>query len=231
MLIEIVAASVPAPVTVVHHWDAVTAWASIALAITTGIMAAVTAWMAWNTHAAVKQNNELRDDANKHYEQTRKQDQEHHEDEYRPVLILAPPAGLSATARSNLVSVINASPPRQIFVHCPIRNIGAGPALNVRMSVRKDEVTGFGPSLDLTPIAGGDCLAPPYDHRFALQVFDPNFNDEDVKGVPGSAWVIILEYSDIFDHRFHTLHYKDSGRAWAKPGRGPAPDTTPKQPT
>lgn len=228
MLIDFVAAATAPVVTVVHHWDAITAWGTIALAIVTAIMAAVTAWMAVNTQRALAQNNQLRNDANLHYQQTREQDQQHHEDESRPVLILAPQAGVGAAARSNLISIPQTIP-AQVYVHCPVQNIGVGLALNVHMSIRKDERTGFGPNVELTPIAAGDRLEPLHG-RFALPVTADNFRDADLNTLQGGAWVIVLEYDDIFDNHFHTLHYKDTQRAWAKPGRGPAPDTTPKEP-
>lgn len=195
-------------------------------AIFTGAMAGVTAWMAWNTGRALKQNNDLRNDANLHYKLTREQDQQHHEDQFRPVLILAPPAGVGATLRGNLVSIDAMARPSQVHVHSPIRNIGSGAALNIHMFVRKNEKTGFGPSIELTPIAGGDQLDP-NNHRFTLPVISEIFNDADLHGLPGGAWTIVLEYEDIFRNPFHTLHYKDAQRTWAKPGRGPAPDTTP----
>ena len=117
-----------------------------------------------------------------------------------------------------------------VYIQSPIKNIGNGLALNVRMFIRKDEITGFGPSIELAPVAGGDQLDPNGD-AFVLPISDAvDFNDADLKALPGGAWIIVLEYDDVFGNRFYTLHYKNSQQPWARTGRGPAPDTTPTLP-
>lgn len=217
----------PASTSMPSHWDAVTAVATVVLAVVTLLMVIATVWMAWNTGRALKQNNDLRDDANLHYQQTREQDQRHHEDEFRPVLTLAPPAGVGANARANLFSV-EYQPVQRALIHCPIQNIGGGLALNIRMSLRKDEIAGFGPTIELVPIAGGATFVPNHSH-FVLPA--PSiFNPAELDTLRGGAWVIVLEYEDIFGNRFHTLHYKNAQQPWARTGRGPAPDTTPTLP-
>lgn len=211
------------------NWDEITAISTLVLAVVTAIMAAVTAWMARNTKKALKQNDELRSETNKHYEQTRAQGQQHHEDGFRPLLILAPAGGVGSSDRRNLIYVENQIGSQKVFINGPIQNIGDGPALNVQIFVRKDERTGFGPSMELSPIAGGGHLVP-HASGFVLPVLNEVLNHADLDGLWAGSWIIVLEYQDIFGNRFHTLHYKNALQPWARTGRGPAPDTTPTLP-
>lgn len=230
MLVYIVAAVTPVRVGTAIDWDAVTAVSTVVLAAVTFLMVIATVWMAWNTGRALKQNNDLRDDANLHYKQTREQDQQHHQDEFRPVLILTAPGGVTAPARSGLVSVLLLMQAPAVLIYSPIKNIGNGLALNIRMSIRKDEVTGFGPTIEFAPIAAGDHLAP-FGDCFELPVTaSAHLNEADLKTLPSGSWLIVLEYEDVFGNRFYTLHYKNSQQPWARTGRGPAPDTTPTLP-
>lgn len=227
MPIYMAAAAIPAQISAAIDWDAVTAVSTVALAGVTFLMVIATVWMAWNTGRALKQNNDLRNDANLHYKQTREQDQQHHEDGFRPVLVLTAPGGVTASARSGLVSVLLLIQAPAVLIYSPIKNIGSGLALNIRMSVRKDEITGFGPTIELAPIAAGDRLDP-FSDCFELPVsFDTHFNETDLKTLPGGSWLVVLEYDDVFGNHFHTLHYKNTQQPWARTGRGSAPDTTP----
>jgi hypothetical protein len=206
---------------------------SIGAALNTiGTLAAAvaTAVMARLTYQTVKESKDQRIEATRRFEDVQKRDQQHHQDQFRPLLMVAFGDGAPAD-RLNIVttsSPTDTSP--AVYVRCSVQNIGVGPALNVRLSVRKDGITGFGPTRELAPIAAKGILTGS-DGRFRLPViYHDGLRDADLPGLPGSLWVLVLEYEDVFGKQFHTLHRKDQGATWAKANAGLAPDTTPRLP-
>jgi len=197
-----------------HSWDWVTA-------IGTAAAAVFTAAMAWFTRQAIKEGQAQRREANEHYEVTRAQDRRHHEDAFRPLLVLTPADVMNPLTRQG---VLFADPSdKTLLINCTVRNIGSGPALNIRLSVRGDGRRGFGPSRELTPMAAGDVLANRNRQVLIDVLFDDGFNASDLHNLPGGLWVLVLEYEDVFGNSFHTLHSKDQGERWTRAGRGCAP--------
>lgn len=211
------------------NWEAFEAVGTWVAALITLGMAIVTAVMASLTREAVEESKKQRSEAKRQFDDTRKREAQHHQDQFRPLLVVVPPGDGAATDRMGFVtaSAPNETPP-SVFVKCTIQNIGVGPALNVRLSVRKDGISGFGPTRELAPIATNGMLAGT-DGQFRLPVvYHQGFRDADLPGLPGSLWVLVLEYEDVFGNKFHTLHRKDQGAMWAKADHGVAPDTTPQ---
>lgn len=217
-----------------HDWDEITAISTAIAAAFTAIMAIVTGIMAWYTRKAIKDGQAQRKDTNDHFDLTRKQDKQHHEDSFRPLLVLTPSDPANAILRKDIVVSYDASylggTGHFFFVHCSLCNIGAGPALNVRLSVRSDKKKGFGPIRELIPIAANGEFTDGEKRIEIPVIHNSAFNDQDFNNLPNGLWLLVLEYQDVFGNTFHTIHSKDLGEPWTRVDRGPAPDLSPEQP-
>lgn len=200
-------------------------------AISTAAAAVFTAVMALLTGRAIKEGQGQRKETNDHFALTRYQDKQHHEDAFRPLLVLTASSSSEIYERGELVET--STPVAQlsaVFVNCVLRNIGSGLALNVRLSVRSDRRTGFGPSREMSPVAANGVVSEGGRRIEMLVVHSDGFNVQDVRNLPNGLWLLVLEYQDVFGNTFHTIHSKHSGEPWTRVGRGPAPDLTPQQP-
>lgn len=206
-----------------NTWDAITA-------ISTAAAAVFTAVMAWFTRKAILEGQGQRQEANDHFAKTRAQDKHHHEDGFRPLLVLTPVDPDKAVDRKDILSAYQYPARNVIAVRCTVHNIGAGPALNVHLHVRGDRKTGFGRSRELVPIAP-DSSFPDRGAQIELAVtFSPTYVEADLNNLHNGPWLLVLEYEDLFGNAFHTIHSRDLKEPWVKVGRGPAPDTTPQSP-
>lgn len=197
-------------------WDEVTA-------ISTAGAAGFTAVMAWFTRKAIQEGQGQRKEANDHYAKTRDQDKLHHEDTYRPLVVLNPNS--KGGDRQELLVI---HPYFQVVVlDCHARNIGTGPALNVRLSVRSEGRVGLGPTRELSPMAADDYFKDSDGYISLEPHFSDTFNQQDLNNVPKGLWLLVLEYEDIFGNTFHTIHAKQKDAAWTHVGRGGPSDTTP----
>lgn len=204
-------------------WDAITA-------ISTAAAAVFTAVMAWFTRKAILEGQGQRREANDHFAKAREQDKHHHEDGFRPLLVLTPINPGEAIERRDILSTYSYPTHDVVVVRCSVQNIGAGPALNVRLHIRGDRRTGFGPSRELVPIAP-DSSFPERGAQMELTVtYSPTYNKADLNNLSNGPWLLVLEYEDLFGNIFHTIHSKDLREPWTRVGRGPAPDTTPQAP-
>lgn len=204
------------------RWDGITA-------ISTAAAAIFTARMAYLTRKAIKEGQGQRKDTNEHFEATRAQDKRHHEDSFRPLLMLAQTDPTHTIERGRTVEVFDIDANHgTVVVKCVVRNIGVGSALNIRLHLRVDGRTGFGPSRELSPIAVGDQYGDSKEQIDLLAYYRAGFNNVDLMNTCNGLWILALEYEDIFGNSFHTIHCKDRLQPWARAGRGPAPDTSPE---
>lgn len=194
-------------------------------AISTAAAAVFTAAMVWLTRKAIIEGQIQRQDANDHFVKTRKQDKHHHEDGFRPLLVLGPIGGKDSIDRQSVLSPMTSG--LGLFVMCAIRNIGAGPALNIRLSVRGDGRERFGPFCELSPLAAGDTFNGRDDRIRTEAIFIDTFNRTDLNNLPNGLWLLVLEYEDIFGNSFYTVHAKEHGKPWTTVGRGKPSSTTP----
>lgn len=199
-------------------WDAITA-------ISTAAAAAFTAVMAWFTRKAILEGQGQRQEANDHFVKTREQDKHHHEDGFRPLLVLGPGDGSDSIDRQNMLTVMPSG--FGLFADCVVRNIGAGPALNIRLSVRGEGREGFGPDSELSPLAAGDTFKGHDGHIKIGPIYTDAINRADMQNLPNGLWLLVLEYEDIFGNPFYTMHTKERGKPWTSVGRGKPPSTTP----
>ena len=195
-------------------------------AYSTAAAAVATSIVALLTYKALRDGQRQRKESKKQFTDTQEATERHHQDSFRPVVVLAPSNPMDTLVGSNLVSAD--ANVKIIKLECTALNIGSGAALNLKLSVRGEGRTGFGASRALSPMAAGDTLKNRNDHILINVQFNDQFNIADLSNLPHGYWVVAIEYEDIFGNRFHTLHHRNAALPWARVGRGPAPDTTPR---
>ena len=213
-----------------QDWDEITAIGTAIASGFTAVLAFVTAAMAWYTRKAIKVGQAQRAEANVHFALTRDQDKQHHENSFRPLLVLTPSKPEDAFNRQAIVAITHAPRLLAVIVNCALCNIGSGPALNIHLSVRSDGRTDFGPKRELAPVAASDKFTDGDDQIIMLVIDTPSFNRADLENLPNGLWLLVLEYEDVFGNTFHTIHSKHLGEPWTRVGRGSAPDLTPMLP-
>lgn len=199
-----------------HFWDGITAVSTAAAAVFTAVMARF-------TFKAIREGQRQRHDTNEHFEETRKQDEQHHQDSYRPLLTLSPIYGMDLLQRRNLLRTGQKNGQSVFFINCALRNVGPGPALNVRLTVRAPDQFGNVANRELSPLEAGGIGKE--DAAIEVPViFTNQFNTADLENTPGGLWTIVLDYEDVFGNAFHTLHSKNAMDPWCRVGKGPLPD-------
>jgi len=198
-----------------HFWDGITALSTAAAAIFTAVMARL-------TFRAIREGQGQRLDANQHFAETRRQDEQHHEDSYRPLLALVPLYDISGVRQGELMKTTSRDGGYVLTVFCGIRNLGPGPALNVRVTVRASDLAGNVASRELSAMKAGD--RGPERRYFEIPVIlTDSFNTNDLASTPSGLWTLLLDYEDIFGNAFHTVHSKSAAEPWTRVGKGPSP--------
>jgi hypothetical protein len=150
----------------------------------------------------------------------------HHKDEYRPILSFAPVGVADPVRRDQILNTeIVPSPSIDYFYKLSgvLSNIGRGPALNVKLTLRFLDIEGYGIQAELAPIGAGERLNfADQPLRLRAQIHR-GFNDTDFQLSRHTPWEILLDYEDVFGQPFHTIHSKGWGRPWTVLGRGLAP--------
>ena len=143
----------------------------------------------------------------------RRDDERRHQDGLRPVCILTPFDGIDPRPyRSELLAVdTDSSPPGFgiVEVRCALRNIGPGPALNVRIAFRLHSLGGYGTEqCELGPLRAGEVRGSA-SAPLRIPVFlRPPLQDREFAQIPDGSWEIILTYDDIFEQSFYSMHPK-----------------------
>ena len=196
-------------------WYASTALWTGVLALFTAVMAGVTCW---SILASQRQQRSAW-----------QQSEQHHQDSFRPVLVLEPsdaelPIPLDRSRLLRLAPVDSGSTVRTYVIACRFSNIGVGPALNVHLRLRVRGIEGHGISREIPPLGTGFTGIRGEDNGQLRVTFRPcdGFNDAAVQLSTGDHWELILEYEDVFGNRFHTIHSKNPQEPWTKCGKGPA---------
>lgn len=193
------------------NWEAATA-------ICTGAAAIFTAVMAWFTRRSIVESHTQ-------YEKTREQSEQHHQDSFRPIVVVVPPFGIESSDRSNLLYIepkASGANEHLCGILGVLRNVGAGPALKVTLQFRAMGKMSYGFSRELTPLQAGDIRDESNGGlRFWVQP-KPDFNSADIASAAGTSWELVLEYEDIFGNAFHTIHRKNPQMPWTECGKGRA---------
>lgn len=194
------------------NWDALTAVGTVAAAVMSALMAVIT-----GLSVLV---------GKKEFRESRDQSEQHHQDSLRPVLTLMPWDGVDPVDRSELLCKVRvpANDRSCVFaIRCILRNVGTGPALNIRLTLRFMDVQGYGISRELAPLQAGESRGG-IQKQIQLQFWPSDeFNETDIKLALGTSWALILEYQDVFGNAFHAIHHKNPMQPWSIHGCGPAP--------
>lgn len=150
----------------------------------------------------------------------------HHRDEYRPILVLIPADGVDPACRDTVISA-EKSPtdgrPGYSLVGVTLKNIGRGPALNCRLTMRFQGIGDYGVTRGLSPVqAGGEYERGERPLHIPVSL-GQGFNDTDFHVAPAAGWQIFLEYEDLFGQVFHTVHRSDPRASWTALGQGLIP--------
>lgn len=170
-------------------WDALTAIGTVAMAVTTLIV--------------IRQGRRLR-----------KNDDLHHQDAFRSICVLTPYDGVDPQHWRDTLLTILPDRPRPGFgmvaVKCTLRNIGVGPALNLRLMFRFHDMAGYTTEpWELAPLRPGEQHGSDGVPLVVPLQFGPQLNNTDFTLVPGKPWELILVYEDIFGNSFHSMHPKN----------------------
>jgi hypothetical protein len=177
-------------------WDAATAIGTIAMAVTTSIV--------------IRQNKRQRRDMARQ-----------HLDAFKPICELVPDKGLAgASVRCDIVQHHEEpnDPTKFFLVACGVKNIGCGPAMNLRLVMcfstsQPDPL----PHVEIEMLGANQSLSSP----IKVPVFlSDRFNSSNYQLAPGEVWELWLVYEDIFGNVFHTRHTKNPQQPWARFGKG-----------
>lgn len=156
----------------------------------------------------------------------RRDDERRHRDEYRPICVLTPYDGVDPRPyRGNLLAV-DRDESRPGFgivqVRCALRNIGPGPALNVRIAFRLHSLGEYQTEgCELGPLRAGEERGSAGEPLRVAVFLRPPLRDQEFAQIPGGSWEIILTYEDIFEQGFYSMHPKhplQQNRLYFEPG-------------
>lgn len=177
--------------------------------------------LATATYAIIRQGRHQSEDA-----------KQQHRDRFKPICVLMPYDGVDAlNKRGELIEKIDPSPENPPFgafaIKCTLYNVGAGPALNLRIKFRFPNRGGWATEpWELSPLGPGESRG---DRNSPLLVpirIQDRFNATDLSVAPGEAWEIWLEYEDVFRAPFCSVHRKSPVRR--EEGLIPDPEATGK---
>lgn len=179
-------------------------WSAIA-AIATSVAAGVTAWMAYMTRRSVQQAHE------------------HHQDAYRPILVLATYDGVDPSSRNDLLKPMHGRTWNALLLYCILKNIGVGPATRIKVTVRVMDIEGYGFEREVSPMRAGETYGKSGEPIRIPVTVHQQFNETDLQGITNPPWEIFIEYTDVFGQMFHTIHPKNPLQPWTTLGKGSAP--------
>lgn len=203
---------------VVFVWERLASidWAK-ASAIATCIGALATFFMVFLTWRTIVSSRRQHEELYRQALDARKQSETQHQQALRPVVVIASFDGVSPSDRSGRVEfdqVMRTEGTRYVRVHGVLRNIGVGPALNVRLHFQAMEIEGYGATQELAPLQAGATFGGadvPLD--LPLRLGD-KFNATDFALAAGTLWELVIEYQDVYGNKFRTVHPKNASRPW-----------------
>lgn len=137
-----------------------------------------------------------------------------HEDEFRPICMLVPYDGVDPWyQRRDLLAFCDDDPPNprfgKLILNCFLRNIGNGPAIDVKIMLRLVDKGGRTTEpWELAPLKSGESRGSEGEPLCIPIYFNDEFARNDVRdSVNINSWQIILCYRNIFKKPFHAIHH------------------------
>ncbi|MHB8413772.1 MAG: hypothetical protein ACYDDA_13860 [Acidiferrobacteraceae bacterium] len=171
-------------------------------------LAGATFWMARKTAALVAQ------------------EKQQHEDRFMPICVLQTPYEGGGTV--NRQAVLSLRPPpgqpgaKHYLIHGCLKNAGAGPAVDLRLTLRFPDKGGHELFLELTPLGSGETVSPTrYDTPGEVLLRIPvaactGFDEADIASSVNGRWELHLEYTDVFGNHYHTTHRQEPSQPWTR---------------
>lgn len=186
-------------------------------AICTGLAAIATAVMAGFTWRTIRDSRKQHRDLHQQSVDALASGERHHQDSFRPVVVIVPYDGVDPIDRNGLIEfdqTERTGNTRQVRIHGVLKNVGVGPALVVRLHIQAMETKGYGSTHELAPLQAGDASGSVDSPlRLILRVND-QFNATDFAFAAGALWELVVEYQDVFGNEFRTVHAKNIQRPW-----------------
>ncbi len=150
-----------------------------------------------------------------------RQNRQEHQDAIRPICELVPDKGLAGPfIRCDIVQLHEEpnDPTKFYHVTCGVKNIGNGPAMNLRLVMRFSISNPVPlPQVEIQMLGANQSLPSPIKVPVFLSV---NFNGTSYPIAPGEGWELWLIYEDVFGNVFHTRHTKNPQQPWVTHGKG-----------
>lgn len=151
-----------------------------------------------------------------------RQNKQEHQDAIRPICELVPDKELAGPfVRYKIVQHYEEpnDPTKYFLVTCGVKNIGNGPAMNLRLVMRFSISNPVPlPQVEIQMLGANQSLPSPVKVPVFLQ--QDRFNTGNYEGAPGLGWELWLIYEDVFGNVFHTQHTKNPQEPWATHGKG-----------
>lgn len=144
-----------------------------------------------------------------------RQGKQQHRDVFRPICVLVPDNGFDRFGRQGILECLDERGASGKFyrVRAAIRNIGGGPALNLRLIVRFAQRPDIALPCELPPVGANE----QDDSPIKVPVFlGDQFNRMDYEIGPGDVWELWLECEDIFGRKFRSRHTKNPQEPWTR---------------
>ena len=143
----------------------------------------------------------------------RRDDERRHRDGLRPVCVLTPFDGVDPRPYRSELLAVGRDESRPGFgiveVRCALRNIGPGPALNVRIAFRLHSLGGYQTEgCELGPLRAGEARGSTSEPLRVAVFLRAPLQDQEFGQIPGGSWEIILTYDDVFGQSFYSMHPK-----------------------
>lgn len=137
-----------------------------------------------------------------------------HRDRFKPICLLAPYGRVDTWNRRG--NLLEATPPApdtpscgSVAIRCVLRNVGAGPALKLRLKFRFLDMNGWtSEPWELSPLGAGETCGSEAAPLLVPFPIHERFNQTDFAMLTGKPWEIWLEYEDVFGKPFHSVHRK-----------------------
>lgn len=137
-----------------------------------------------------------------------------HEDEFRPICMLVPYDGVDPWYQRRDLLVFDDDDPTnsrfgKLKFNCFLRNIGHGPATDVKILLRLMDKGGRTTEpWELAPLSGGESRGSEREPLCIPIYFDDKFIRNDVRdSINMNSWQLILCYKNIFRKPFHSIHH------------------------